>query len=82
MRQTGRQAGRGAGSRASEQVFSAEIPIRMRIDMRIRHGNAIGEIGPGTLEGAYNFFSPVACDCRSRSAGRMRGKVGTCLRGR
>lgn len=30
----------------------------MRIDMRIRHGNAIGEAGAGgTLESAYNFFS-------------------------
>lgn len=48
--------GRGG---AAQQVFSAEIPIRMRIDMRIRHGNAIGEIGAGgTLEGAYNFFFP------------------------
>lgn len=53
------------GAAAQQQVFSAEIPIRMRIDMRIRHGNAIGEIGAGgTLEGAYNFF-PAACDCVS-----------------
>lgn len=57
--------GRGG---AAQQVFSAEIPIRMRIDMRIRHGNAIGEIGAGgTLEGAYNFFFLAACDCWLRS---------------
>ena len=56
---------RGRGDRAlverggaAQQVFSAEIPIRMRIDMRIHHGNAIGETGAAdTLEGAYNFFS-------------------------
>jgi len=47
---------------AAQRVFFAEIPIRMRIDMRIRYGNAIGEIGAGgTLEGAYHFFLAAGC---------------------
>ena len=60
-------------SRTAQQVFSAEIPIRMRIDMRIHHGNAIGETGAAdTLEGAYNFFFPAASDYRGCCAVVMR----------
>lgn len=67
------EADRPAGRQASEQVFSAEIPIRMRIDMRIRHGNAIREIGPSTLEGAYSsFFLFRLPACLPATVGRDR----------
>lgn len=73
MRQTGRQ------------VFLAQIPIRMRIDMRIRHGNAIRErSAPGTLEGAYNFFFlllPPATVGRDRHGGRVERWELSCGKG-
>lgn len=58
----------------SRQVFSAEIsPIRMRIDMRVRHGNAIGEIGAGHPRGRLQFFFrlPVRLRPHDRQGGRV-----------
>lgn len=58
----------------SRQVFSAEIsPIRMRIDMRVCHGNAIGEIGAGHPRGRLQFFFrlPVRLRPHDRQGGRV-----------
>lgn len=56
-------------------LFSAEIPIRMRIDMRIRHGNAnrgrsaTGRHPRGRLQFFPPFLFPPRLDCDRRAVG-------------